>query len=135
MYAPTNSTPLDTPAKIDTATKLAYQRTRLAQDNAVLAWIRTATSLITFGFAVYKFFQIELKGSDRTAQLIGPRGFGLTMISLGLLSILLGTLEHRRAMKELRAQYPDLPRSTAGMLAALMAGLGIVALFVVIYRG
>ncbi len=125
----------DSPAKIDTATKLAYQRTRLAQDNAVLAWIRTATSLITFGFTVYKFFQIELQGKDRTAQLIGPRGFGLTMISLGLLSILLGTLEHRRAMKEMRAQYPDLPRSTAGMLAALMAGLGIMALFLVIFRG
>ncbi len=125
----------DSPAKIDTSTKLAYQRTRLAQDNAVLAWIRTATSLITFGFTVYKFFQIELQGRDGTAQLIGPRGFGLTMISLGLLSILLGTLEHRRAMKELRAQYPEMPRSTAGMLAALMAGLGIVALFVVIFRG
>ena len=125
----------DSPTKIDTSTKLAYQRTRLAQDNAVLAWIRTATSLITFGFTVYKFFQIELQGKDHTAQLIGPRGFGLTMISLGLLSILLGTLEHRRAMKELQAQYPDMPRSTAGMLAALMAGLGIVALFVVIFRG
>jgi len=125
----------DSPAKIDTATKLAYQRTRLAQDNAVLAWIRTATSLITFGFTVYKFFQIELQGRDRTSQLFGPRGFGLTMISLGLLSILLGTFEHRRAMKELKAQYPDMPRSTAGMLAALMAALGIVALFVVIFRG
>ncbi len=56
----------DSQTKIDTATKLAYQRTRLAQDNAVLAWIRTATSLITFGFTVYKFFQIELQGKDRT---------------------------------------------------------------------
>ena len=125
----------DSPAKIDTATKLAYQRTRLAQDNAVLAWIRTATSLITFGFTVYKFFQIELQGKVGTRQLIGPRGFGLTMISLGLLSILLGTIEHRRAMKEMRAECPDMPRSTAGMLAALMAGLGIMALFVVIFRG
>ncbi len=125
----------DSPAKIDTATKLAYQRTRLAQDNAVLAWIRTATSLITFGFTVYKFFQIELQGKVGTGQLIGPRGFGLTMISLGLLSILLGTIEHRRAMKEMRAECPDMPRSTAGMLAALMAGLGIMALFVVIFRG
>ncbi len=125
----------ESPTKIDTATKLAYQRTRLAQDNAVLAWIRTASSQITFGFTVYKFFQIELQGRDRTAQLLGPRGFGLTMISLGLLSILLGTLEHHRARKELQAQYPDMPRSTAGMLAALMAGLGIVALIVVIFRG
>ena len=25
----------------------------------MLAWIRTATSLITFGFAVDKFFQLE----------------------------------------------------------------------------
>jgi len=101
----------------------------------VLAWIRTATSLITFGFTVYKFFQIELQGKERTGQFIGPRGFALVMISIGLLSILLGTLDHRRAIKELRAQYPDMPRSTAGMLAAVMALVGIAALLVVIFRG
>jgi uncharacterized membrane protein YidH (DUF202 family) len=25
----------------------------------MMAWIRTATALITFGFTIYKFFQLE----------------------------------------------------------------------------
>jgi uncharacterized membrane protein YidH (DUF202 family) len=25
----------------------------------MMSWIRTATSLITFGFSIYKFFQLE----------------------------------------------------------------------------
>jgi len=27
----------------------------------MMAWIRTGTSLITFGFSVYKFFEFEMK--------------------------------------------------------------------------
>jgi len=48
--------------ELDTATKLAYDRTRLAYENTMMSWVRTATSLITFGFSVYKFFQIERGG-------------------------------------------------------------------------
>ena len=29
----------------------------------MMAWIRTATSLISFGFTIYKFFDLELKPS------------------------------------------------------------------------
>jgi uncharacterized membrane protein YidH (DUF202 family) len=39
---------------------LAVERTRVAYDRTMLAWTRTATSLITFGFTIYKFFQIDI---------------------------------------------------------------------------
>jgi Domain of unknown function (DUF202) len=42
--------------QLDTATKLAYDRTRLAYENTMMSWVRTATSLMTFGFSVFKFF-------------------------------------------------------------------------------
>ena len=38
-------------------TNLAYERTALANDRTLMAWIRTSTSLISFGFTIYKFFQ------------------------------------------------------------------------------
>ena len=28
-----------------------------------MAWVRTAASLISFGFTIYKFFQFELKSA------------------------------------------------------------------------
>ena len=45
---------------LDTGTKLALDRTWLAHERTMLAWVRTAASLISFGFTIYKFFQLEL---------------------------------------------------------------------------
>ena len=42
---------------LDTSTRLAVERTRLANERTLMAWIRTATSLIAFGFTIFKFFQ------------------------------------------------------------------------------
>jgi putative membrane protein len=126
---------VEIPPKLDTNTKLAYERTRIAYDRTVMAWVRTATSLITFGFTLYKFFQLELRGMDHPDYLIGPRGFGLMMIFIGLLSLLFGSYEYRRDINKIREVYPDMPsRSTAGVVAALIAVLGILAMIMVIFR-
>jgi len=45
------------PPDLPDATKLAVDRTRLAADRTLRAWSRTATSLISFGFTIYKAFQ------------------------------------------------------------------------------
>jgi uncharacterized membrane protein YidH (DUF202 family) len=41
--------------------KQAYERIRVAYDRTVMAAVRAATSLITFRFIVYKFFELEVK--------------------------------------------------------------------------
>ena len=60
-------------------------------------------SLITFGFSVYKFFQIDRNLSAEPQRLVGPRGFAIAMIALGIVSLLFATYQHLRGMKELRA--------------------------------
>jgi putative membrane protein len=52
----------------------------------MMAWIRTSTSLITFGFGVYKFFQFELRKTEPIDAIIGPREFAMIMIITGLLA-------------------------------------------------
>ncbi len=100
----TDRTSISAPG-LDTATRLALERTRVAYERTMMAWIRTATSLITFGFSVYKFFEIEMKTAPPVAMLLGPRGFGLALIGIGLLSLLLGRVEHGRDLRALRQQY------------------------------
>ena len=103
---------------LDTSTKLAYDRTRLAYERTMMAWVRTATSMITFGFTIYKFFQIEEGEGVESARLIGSREFALLLVGIGLVSLLVATLEHRQSLRALRAQYPEMPRSLSLRVAA-----------------
>jgi putative membrane protein len=122
------------PIVMDISTRLAYDRTRLAYENTMMAWVRTATSLITFGFSVYKFFQFDIKRGQEFSGSVGPREFGLMMITFGLVSLLAGTLQHVTSLRQLRAEYPATPRSVAALLAGLVSVLGLVALIVVLFR-
>ena len=90
---------------LDTATRLAFERTRNSYENTMTSWIRTSTSLITFGFSIYKFFQIEAPGAGQQNLLIGPREFAFMLVSIGLASLPLAILEYRQSIRTLGAQY------------------------------
>jgi putative membrane protein len=117
---------------LDIGTQLAFDRTRLAYDRTMMAWVRTATSLISFGFTIYKFFQIEISKGEARHHLIGPREFAMMMIGIGLLSLVMATIQHRQDRNGLRAMDPDVPRSMAALLAGLIALLGVLAFVAVI---
>lgn len=118
----------------NTATLLAFERTRIAYERTMMAWIRTGTSLITFGFSVYKFFQFDLKNASVGEMLIGPRGFGLALIGIGLLALLLGAIEYARDMKFLKQQYVDMPKSMSSLVALVVGVMGLLALVTVLLR-
>ena len=56
------------------------------------------------------------------------------MISIGVVVLGVATLQHRRDMQELRLQYGRMRPSLAAMLAAVIAGLGILGLLAVLFR-
>jgi putative membrane protein len=102
-----------------------------------MAWVRTAASMISFGFTIYKFFQFELKDRQIPGDaFIGPRGFGLIMIVIGLVALLLSTIQHRHSMQSLRREFAGVavPRSTAAVVAGIFSLLGLVALVAVIFE-
>jgi putative membrane protein len=113
---------------LDTATKLAVERTRVAYERTVMAATRTATSLIALGFTVQKLFQFDPSRPSPPAHWIGPREFGVLMILIGLVSLLFGWLEYTRDLKTIRQLDPTLPRSTAGIVAGMLAVLGLILL-------
>ena len=115
---------------------LAVARTRLAYERTLMAWVRTATSLISFGFTIYKFFQYlrEQRTGGSSERIFGPREYALGMISIGLVALLFATLQHVRNMKLLREKFPPVPYSEVAVLAGLISILGIVALLAVIFH-
>ena len=126
-------TPQSAPA-LDDSTRLAFERTRNSYENTMMSWIRTATSLITFGFSIYKFFQIEASSERQRNYLIGPREFAIALVCIGLLSLVLATLENRQNIRTLGAQYAGKQRSLSVLVAALISILGVLALLAMIFR-
>lgn len=119
---------------LDTSTRLAFERTWVAYERTMLAWVRTATSLITFGFSVYKFFQIVRSEAGQSAHLIGARQFGILLVSIGLASLALATLEYRQNIRRLGAEYQGRPRSLAVIVAALISVLGVLAMVMIVFH-
>ena len=122
---------VNTPAA-DTATLLAIERTRVAYERTMMAWVRTGTSLITFGFAVYKFFQLDEAVKLSGRMLVGPREFAMALILIGLLALVLGTVEHARDLRSLRRLNPQLPGSLSRWVSVAMVLLGTAALVAVV---
>jgi putative membrane protein len=121
---------------LPSSTELALDRTLLAHDRTLMAWVRTATSLISFGFTIYKFFQYlrEQNGLEPEGRALGPRGFAMLMITIGLVSLLLATMQHVKVRKKLKRVYPEAGLPLATIMAALISLLGIFALIAVIVR-
>ncbi|MCM3900766.1 MAG: DUF202 domain-containing protein [Pyrinomonadaceae bacterium] len=119
---------------ISTSTRLALDRTDLAHERTLMAWIRTAVSLISFGFTIYKFLQYVEKETGAPGKLIGARGYGLCMIGTGLVALLMATISHRRDMQALRKKYVEVPYSMAAVFAGVISLFGILAFLAVIFR-
>jgi putative membrane protein len=128
---------VNVPARPDLpdATRLALERTHLAHERTMMAWVRTSTSLISFGFTIYKFLQgMQQGGSARPAGILTPRRFGLVMIGIGLVGLVVASIENRRNVKSLEERYGPAPRSLASLLAWLIALFGISAFVLVFLR-
>ncbi len=120
---------------LDRATRLAFERTFLAHERTQMAWVRTSLTLISFGFAIAKFYHFLHEDQPGRGPLLGAGTVGTLMILIGLVALALASIQHRRSLQALRVECPDLQASLAWVIATLLALLGILALFVVWVRG
>ena len=123
-----------TAPELDTSTRLAYDRTYLAHEGTLLAWIRTALSLISFGFTIAKFFEFLGKQKGEPAPLLGAQTVGTIMIAIGVIGLAIATIQQTRELLKLRAQCPGLPRPVSWVTAVILTLIGIFALANAIVR-
>ena len=121
-------------AELDRNTALAADRTRLAYERTLMAWVRTSTSLIAFGFTIYQLFDYLDRQPGVREALVKPGVVGIVMIVIAIVVLLLAWIQHRQGMRALRADYGPMPRSIAGLMAVVIAGLGVIALLAVVVR-
>jgi putative membrane protein len=114
--------------------QMALDRTWLAHERTLMAWVRTATSMISFGFTIYKFFQFEVaKDAPIRHGLLTPRDFALIMVSIGLVSLLAATVSHRREGSGLRPLLSG-RHSLAEVIAYFVSIFGILVLLSTLFR-
>lgn len=121
-------------AKPLSSDELALRRTVLAVDRTLMAWIRTALALISFGFTSYKFLQYVREEARPPVQVEGPRNLGMALISMGVLFLLLASLQSWREFKRLEPHQKIKPWRLSLALALLLALLGVLALANVAFR-
>lgn len=113
--------------------ELALTRTRLAHERTMMAWIRTSASMISFGFGIYKFFDYFQSDHHIRQGWVTPRRFSITLIALGIFVLAGAAVQNWSDLRALR-KAGHVPISLAGMVATLMAVLGLLALVTAVLR-
>ena len=97
-----NQTPLPNPVRgrfevrVTSDSHFGWIRTRLSVERTLLSWVRTAVSLIGFGFAIVQFFSRmqQMPGVNPPRFPEAPRYFGLAMIFCGILALLVSIWDY-----------------------------------------
>ena len=108
--------------------ELAKERNRAAAERTLMAWIRTALSLISFGFGIDRLVAAvqssRLSASDHVD--ISVRLLAIGFIAIGNVALLVAVLQHQQVLKRIRRndfRYdPPIPIATITAISLLMIG-------------
>jgi len=115
----------------DLTLSFAKERSREAADRTLMAWIRTALSLIAFGFAITKYYDYLVKAELR--QTLDPIHstllIGGSFIALGVFGLSAAVLQHRRILTRLAQEnFTYTPaRSLPMIMAVMLLAIGVLA--------
>lgn len=89
-------------ASAPSSNDLAVMRTALAAERTLMAWVRTALAMLSFGFTIYKFLGgLHAAGTIHLRDPHGPRDIGLVLSVLGTGSLIAGVLQYWTAVRRL----------------------------------
>ena len=116
--------------------QLAVGRTILAMDRTLMAWIRTALSLNSFGFTIYKFFaSFEARSAFPALRPTAPRNIGIFLLSLGTLSLGMALAQFWVTMtRRLKVSRKDVLQNPSVWLASAIWLMGAVLLLGILTR-
>ena len=122
----------------------AWLRTRLSLERTLMAWVRTAVSLIGFGFTIVQFFDRlgSLPGAAAARFPDAPRYLGLMLITCGIVALIVSIWQYQVGARYLRtgdfaliAGVENGPQQTPLLFVSFALILvGLFAFFAVLLR-
>jgi putative membrane protein len=117
-------------------------RTRFSLERTMMSWIRTAVSLIGFGFAIVQFFERlqQMPGVRPTEHPRASQYLGLALIACGVLSLVISIWQYLWAIRYLWGESfaPIAGMTREGIqspvlaIAVLLVCIGLFAFFAVL---
>ena len=115
-------------------TDLAVSRTVMAADRTLMAWIRTALSLNSFGFTIYKLLESYARAGSLLPNEHTPRNVGLFLTGMGTFAMVMGVIEYRHSLAELRL-LKQLRRGRPPLvMGVLMSAMGLILFFSILTK-
>ena len=101
-----------------------------------MAWIRTAISMIGFGFGLFKFFQYlpEDIAAGNVQRPNAPRNLGLTLVALGTLALAAAAWQHRGFLQAIGAKHTRHNWSVSFVVAIAVVLIGCVTFYGILLR-
>jgi putative membrane protein len=122
----------------------SWLRTRMSLERTLMSWVRTAVSLIGFGFTIVQFFERfqDMSGVAPAIRPMAPRYIGLALILAGILALLVSIWQYRTVLRYLCGKEFGaiatidgvVHRTPALAIAMLLALIGLFAFGAVFMR-
>lgn len=130
--------------RVTADTHFGWIRTRLSIERTMMSWVRTAVSLIGFGFAIVQFFdRLQQMPEARSAIVPGaPRYLGLSLIACGIASLVISIWQYWWTVRYLwggsfapiAGMTREGKQSPVIAVAILLILIGLFAFFAVLLR-
>lgn len=150
MTVPESGSPIAGPdpgrfeVRVTADSHFGWIRTRLSVERTLMSWVRTAVSLIGFGFAIVQFFDRlqQMPGVNSARFPEAPRYLGLSLIACGILGLVISIWEYRWILRYLwggnftpiAGMTKEGKQTPIVAIAVLLIFIGMFAFFAVLLR-
>lgn len=122
----------------------SWLQTRMALERTLLAWVRTAASLIGFGFAIFHFFEAlnSMPGVAPERMHGTSRFLGAALVGIGTLALVLALVQYLVALRYLEgpmyreiSSLEGVPRFRPGLVVSIvLTFVGAITFWVLLVR-
>jgi putative membrane protein len=117
------------------ADELAVMRTIMSADQTLMSWVRTAVTMITFGFTLYKFLRyVRTEVVEDFGERARERNLALAIIAVGTVTLFFAVFEHVLYQRELGRSTARAALRLPVFLAGLVVLLGCLAVVGVVFH-
>ena len=130
--------------KVTSDSHFGWLRTRLSLERTMMSWLRTATALIGFGFAIVQYLNhLQQAPGARPAYLpTAPEYLGLALISCGIGALVVAIWQYEftvrylwsGAFEQIAGITKEGKHSPVLPIAIVLIGVGVFAFLAVLLR-